>query len=603
MIKIPASNRQFSQPNNSDLLGNIFATFNCDFDSNVGAIRLSKRMILNTATADVTDMTGFSVGFKTFDNGTGSKIYTVAGSTATPGFVFQGGSDPTGTFSKLTGTPTGFDSAYSDLEVFNNELYATPDSATAKYLDVSNTWHDLATGSTSNAFARPLCVFPALQRIYQAIDGYKVISSDTSHVVASIGAANTVSIDVAIGRQAITFIKSSSNRLWVGTVNLLGGKGFVYEWDGVSTQYNKSYQMDCAGALSCVIKNDVPWITDSNGVVSKWNGGTFQKVTAFNRKVSKQLYNLSTKQNLRFVHPNGMTIIDGMIHINVHLMNNDGTSDTTGNSINGSQEFCNPSGIWVLDETTNTLKHKYSYGLSKSGGTVTDFGQFRLYGVGGIAELVTNKDSQINTYNGQLLAGCSYYTDATTKTSGIFYDDTNDTLAKAGYSITPKIYSSEVLDTWVRAYLRHKKFLSGSDKMVVKYRFVDDVPMETTITWLTTTSFSYPDSATLYVKGDEVEVTKGLGSGKCSRITDIQHGSGVYIVTTAETFTGATGTSIARFMKWVEAGTIQDVKDVDSVNFGKGFNSTWIQLKVWMSWTGANELNDVLLVNKKFKSE
>jgi hypothetical protein len=96
-----------------------------------------------------------------------------------------------------------------------------------------------------------------------------------------------------------------------------------------------------------------------------------------------------------------------------------------------------------------------------------------------------------------------------------------------------------------------------------------------------------------------VEVIQGVGSGKCSHITAISHGSGVYIVTVDETYTGATGTSKARLMKWKKCGIVQDVKDIADIPIGE--TSGWIQLKVWMSWTGANELNELAIINTEHR--
>lgn len=604
MIKIPSDgSKLFVQRNDSDILGTIFATMNCDFDINKGSIHLGKRLIVNMNTADIADLAGYPVGFKVFDNGTGEKIYTACGVVgAAAGTVLQGGVDPTQAFTSLrgTGAPTACDSSISDLEVFNGKLYVTADTQHIYSLNVSNSWSDFSSTSTVNGFPRPLCVFK--DRMYSIIHGYQVISFDTSNTVAAPSASNSNTnsfccnlIDSASTTDlpiASTFIRASASRLWIGTVSLIGGKGYVYAWEGSTPTPTAAYRLQSTGALACVIFNDTPYIIDSNGDFLYWNGGTFLKLTGFNRRMKKQFINPSAKANNRFIHPNGMAVIDGKIHILVDLTNNDATGHA------GTQEYCNPSGVYVYDEDTKSLRHKYSIASAKAAGLITDYGQFRIKGAGGIAEMVTNKDYPTNISNGSILVGADYYTDATTSTSGIFYDDTNDTLAKNGYFIIPKIFSDQVADKFRRAFLIHQKFLNSTDNMIVKYRSVDETPTETTITWTTTTSFTYPNSFPLYAIGDEVEVIQGIGSGKCSKITNIQAGSGTYIVTVDKTYTGATGTSKARLMKWILAGTINDLKSFGSANFGEGITNPWIMLKIIMDWVGNNEFNELMIINE-----
>src|SRR3990167_10457906 len=93
-----------------------------------------------------------------------------------------------------------------------------------------------------------------------------------------------------------------------------------------------------------------------------------------------------------------------------------------------------------------TLYHKSSPGLTKSGGTINDYGAVKLDpdSVGAIAEIdMKNANITIGSLNGTYVVGCRYYTDATTLTTGLFYDDSADSLQKAGYFVTPKIFSQD----------------------------------------------------------------------------------------------------------------------------------------------------------------
>ncbi len=606
MITIPSSTKQYTQPNNSDNEGLLFSTFNCDFQSNEGLLRLAHRLLLNTSTADQSTLVSYPVAFKTFDDGTGSKIYTAAGTNASNGYVFQGTSDPTGAFTQMAfgsgggaGAPQGIDSQISDLEVFNGELYVTPDGSNAYYYNASQTWATLATGSSANGYPRPLCNFPALGRLYFAINGYQVVSSDTSHAVASAGSANTCSIDTIKNRQVITFIRAGADRLWIGTVNILGGRGHVYEWDGTSTQFQTDHVLESSGALSCVINNDVPEIIDANGNFLIYNGGNFVPKTGFYKKNRKPFYNAASKVNNRFIHPNGMAIIDGETHVLVDLTNNDGANHT------GTQEYCNPSGIWEYDDKLMDLKHKYSFGLSKSGGAITDYGQFRIAGAGAISELIMNKDYTYNTNNGQFICGATYYTDATNTLSGIFYDDTNDTLQKGGYFVTSKISADDgsvyhlpsVQNMWQNLYTLFRKFLNSTDKILVKYRVVNNPHFEVIATWTSTSTFTTTTNL-LGLEGYEVEIIQGIGGGYTAQITKIDVTGGVYTVTMDDTFTGATGTSKARIMNFKKISTITPSSSATYDQAGVGDLSNWIQVKTCMLFTGQDEIEKQIIINE-----
>ncbi len=602
MIEIPTTDKKFIQPNKSDNLGNLYATFNTDFKYNEGRVRISPRLILNTSTTDESTLTGTPVGFKTFDNGTGAKIYTVSGTpNVGPGYLFQGTSDPTGAFTHVTtsGAPSACDSNFSDIETFNGELYVTIDGANLYYLNGSNTWATIATGSSLNGFPRPLCNFPALSRLYTVIDGYKIVSSDTSHAMASIGSANTFSVDTAVNRQVVTFIKSGSDRLWIGTVNILGGRGHVYEYDGTKTIYDVDHVLEASGAISCVINNDVPEIIDSNGNYLIFNGSTFISKSGFYKKNKKPLYNGASKQNNRFIHPNGMAVIDGVTHLLVDLTNNDASAH------GGTQEDCNPSGIWQYDEKTEDLKHKYSFGLNKSGGTITDYGQFRIAGAGALSSLIMNKDYPYNINNGQFLAGGTIYTDATTSVSGIFYDDTNDTLQKAGYIATAKISADDgtvyhlpsIQNTWQNIYTLYRKLITATDRIWVKYRTEDIVPTEATVTWVSTSIFTTSSTMTGF-EGYEVEGIQGIGSGYSAHIQTVQPRSTDWLVILDNPFTGATGTSKVRVTNWKKLSTISNSSSATFSQDGMGDVTNWIQVKISMLFTGKNELEKIIIINQ-----
>lgn len=601
MINIPGSNKRFIQPNNSDTEGILYATKGLDFDANVGNIQVGSRMLVNTSTTDQANLQSYPVAFRVFDDGGGvMQIYAACGKSegGGNGAVYKGGSSPDVAFTEMTsGTvPNTIDSWTSDMELFNGELWVTGNGSNAWYRNTSATWTAIATGSSYNGYPRPLCKFGS--RIYTVIDGYKIVSSSSGHDFTT----GTFKTDIAqFASQAavneiITFLRVAQGKLWIGTTNIAGGRGRVIAWDGATDAETgkTNYYLESAGALSCVVHNDTPYIVDSNGDFRVFNSATFTKLTSFYKKNNKQFNSSVFTANRRFIHPNGMATINGKIHILVDLMNGETTNHT------GTQDISNPSGVYVYDEATRSLRHKYPFGLTKSVDTITDYGAFRIARSGALMELPANEDYPANTLNGQMIAGISVYTDATNSKGAIYYDDTNDTLKKSGYFITPKIDAGadklSILDTFQKAYIFHEPFLNASDKMVIKYRTVEDIPTEGAITWIDTTTFTCASDLSDYIVGDEVEILQGIGAGLCSHITMITPSDVGYIVQVDETHTGATGTARARFMKWKKAGVIQDVKSFDHVKIDK--TGSWIQLKVFMLWTGKNEFAKMVIMNQ-----
>lgn len=596
MISLPKSPNQYSLPewnqkNDSDVNGSLWASTGIDLSENEGKLRLGKRTILATGTVDDSDMTDYPVAYKTFmDNSSNLYNWTIMG-----GFIWKNYIQGTQTATKDTHsvTPIGIDSSISDMEIFNSELYVTGNTLDAYYLTSSaSSWatvSNLGVGGNSSSFT----IYQ--NRLYCG-GGTKVNSMDTSHTVASSGA---FSVSIPDQELTITFLRASSNRIWIGTANFNNGKGYIYEWDGTATQVTKSYRLESAGAMSCVIKDDIPYVMDANGKLIAWNGGTFTEIGRLNRRENKILFNSSRTSIItnRFIHKNGMALIQGKINLLIKGTNADGTMEETI-----------PSGIWEYDPNRG-LTHKHSISTAKIAGTIQDYGQLNIKNAGALSEFNST------TSNG-FFAGVSYYSDATTVKAGIFYNDFTDVLQKAGSFVTTKQYAMDsqgnpsVQNVWQNLYILYRKLLNSADEIVVKYRVTEVEPLTATITWTSTTTFTVPVGSldvSLYWSagvGGEVEILNGIGAGKCSHITNAVANGIIWTVTVDEIYTGATGTAIARFQSWKKLGEITYSNPTpNGITFdqeGMGDVSNWIQFKVWMLFTGRDEIEKLLLVNENF---
>lgn len=584
MIRIPGT-VGWKQTNRSNLRGTLWSTFNIDLLENLGALRVSPRMKLNTSTADDAELAGAPVGFKRFFN----TMWTVAGSHV---FRAAGGTpEITWTQDTSTSTPTDCSSSYSDVEVFDGRIWVT---TTDELLSKSDTGTNAWTSKDTLTASKPhmMKYFLKFDRLY-TLNGTSIRSIGTDDVVAAPGADYAISIQGEGLDNSIhlSCIDVTNEAVWAGTLtdDPRGvPSGGVFEWDGISAQPTKFYPIKGAsGVLALRVKENVPHAMDSNGIWYKFNGTAFVEEDRLPFETVLPV-NQNALTNTRFIHPNGL------------LATKNGTvlaliSNTLGNS-SGSYLENMPAGIWEWIPGTGFV-HRMSLSYTPvAGSTITDYGQMRLSGVGGLADM--NWYSTGADRNGTLLAGASYYTDATSSSHGIFLDDSNDTLQKYGSFVTTKILAERFEETWQDFWVRHKRLLDSSDSVVVKYRTTEGTPVEITITWTSATTFTTTTDVSGYV-GYEVEVLNGKGAGMCAHISSVSHNAGTYTVTVDDSFTGATsGTAKARLQAWNKLLS-QTSQSLDWASVGIGATSTWIQLKVCMRFKGKDELYDIIIDNEK----
>jgi len=603
MIKIPQLAKWF-QSNRGDIFGSIWSSFNIDLthqrDRQKGNIRIN-RMLRGATSASLTNL-GIPVAFATL----GNAVFAVAGvAGGASGRLFTQGLAHTSLWTEVANTPTNFGNRYSDMVVFAS----APSGALVSKLWISegvdddvrsydgSAWGDGTEGvNLAGGASKPhmMCVYANRLYCSGAVSNDSVIYSMSNTEVVATSGTNTVVIRDEPAN-VITFLRPVSNGIWIGTVNTRGGEGHIYFWNGEQTSINASYRLQSAGVLAGIIKDDVLYCVDVDGRLLVFNGGTFVEIDRFPLRENYLTFSLG-KYNERWIHPNGMTVVDDRILILIENAYDTGTLENT------IQENV-PSGIWEWSKDTG-LYHKFSLSntpLSGSGtGTIVDYGQTRI-GVPGACAFIKQDENPTND-NGSLYAGARIYTTATALIYGIFIDDLNDTGQKYGYFVTPKIYSQTLQDAWQKVYVRHRKLLNSTDKIIVKYRVDEDSPSEATITWVDTDTFTSTDTDFAnYEVGDEIEVIQGDGSGKCAHISSISEAGGTYTVNLDDTFAGVTtNTAIVRMQRWKKCGEGTD-QTVKFHQFPIGANDTWVQIKVCMQFTGENEVDDLLLINDTYQ--
>jgi len=133
-----------------------------------------------------------------------------------------------------------------------------------------------------------------------------------------------------------------------------------------------------------------------------------------------------------------------------------------------------------------------------------------------------------------------------------------------GYFITPKIVSTNITDNYDLVTLKFSRFTSETDKIIIKYRTVDDMKQyiklsDWDITWTSTTTFTSTETGwATAVVGNEVEILKGAGAGLLAHITVISENAGTYTITLDDTFDNYVTGDLAQaiFRNWIKWKTI-----------------------------------------------
>lgn len=573
MIRIPG--KKWVQTNRSNLLGNLWSTFNIDLQSNLGAVRVSPRMKLNTSTDDVATLSSNPIAIRYAF----SKFWVMASAR-----IFEGGDTPDNTFAADDATDAQTDyNRYGDLELFNGLLFSTTDD---DVWSSSGTAWTQRGGATSLTSSKPhlMTYFKKFNRLYVMKDNDVILSFNTSYTLATSG---DYTLDFATSQQyGMLCMKATSDSIWIGVGGQLSPRdpGKIYQWDGISAQPTAEYVLQGNACLAICIMNEVPYALDSLGILYQFNGIGFQEVgrLPMARFEDANIYSLRGP-----VHPNGfISTRNGTI---LALVDNENV--TTGATIEENL----PSGIWEWSRE-NGFVHKHSLSYNPvANATITDYGQNRISRPGALYEAqIDNTDSG---NNGTLMCGATFYSDATNTKSGIFIDDSNDTVQKFGYFVTTWIRASGQRDIWEKVSAFYRKLLASTDRITVKYRLTEASPTEISATWVNTTSFTTSTDISGMI-GYEVEGIVGTGSGFCAHLSAVSESGGTYTGTVDEAFTGVTtGTTKLRLQAWKKLFQVSD-QNSESVIRSLLNKSSRIQLKCTMLFTGEDELYELGIVNR-----
>jgi hypothetical protein len=597
MFVIPSKDlKRFSQPNLGDTQGNLWSSFQLDTTTNLGAIKPMRSVrVLDGEVYEQSSGQSLSVpmAYTWFDlNSAGTKDFIVyAGGILTA-------TNPTAAYTvdARTNHPTLTTSTGNgDMKVFNGSLYVTT-ATELKYIGSGGTtWTSISSPAIGDGIHQ-MEVYG--NRLYMvATSGTKIFSMDTSNVLYNIG-TSTINNSTVKNGSTISWIKASSNRIWVGYTSNVGGRGYIAEWDGnTENNYSAIYPIEAQGSAGCTIWNKIPYVLDVEGRLLAFNGSNFQEVARLPFIIDEG-------------YPDTLTSLEGrkLIHFNGIIYTNDRILFNLDSSItrNGDSTALNiPSGVWEYTKE-NGLIHLVSSSMNDYGdSSVKDYGQFRNSIAGAMYD-ASPVDASLPVLKCNFVFGSrSINDDLTTNITGVFADDVNDTLPRKLHIVTPWLESTQITDAWNKIVLKYNRLYNSSSLIDIKYRTVKSEPFTTSATWTSQTGFTVNDADFANAEvGDEITVLNNYGAGDTAHIIAITNtGGNNYTVTLdraiAAVSNGNTG-SIA-VDKWIKirehtgGGQEQFIESIPTNNN----RDIRCQFKITATLHASDELYEIMVINDK----
>lgn len=583
--------KQWTTNGYNSFAGVLDRTFNCDLHFEPGRVR-GTRTKRTTLLSDLTDLEPFAngvFGFRYFN----FRYYGIADLLN----VIKNDGTPEGVFEKdnESGTPL-LNIQAADIELYNEALYVSSDEEIHK---LDNLWSTPVTGLTDST-ATLLERF--LDRLYYTDNDLFVGSIDTSDTKAT--AANTLDLgnffaDGDNNDYHISTLEASNNQLWIGTINSAADDAYIFTWNGQTENTpTAAYRIGSLGVIGMVIQKETntPIVVTVEGRVMQFNSSGFVEVGRL--PIGSEILDGVTASNVlnsrRSMHKNGIIEVDGEI---LMLVNTKTTTDT----------YVAPSGIWAYSKETG-LYHKYSISQQAKGddGTTnmidygTSYGNTKTF-----AGALHHAYERTDTSNGRILIGAETYSDRSASNEfGIFIDDTDDNTQKQSFVVSSWLEADAIDDVWTEIVAKHKKFLDSADRIDVKYRFenYDGVTSKATIS--SNNKISTADSAFATIKnrfdegvGHDVFVLLGNNAGQTAQIKDIDEASDSYTITLDRNLLVGNGTTRIFTENWKQLES-QTNTNKQFVRAPVSDTSTQMQVKIVMTFTGADELNEIFVNNR-----
>lgn len=558
--------QNFNQANRGDRDGTIWSSKNIDPQINPEKINISKVLGYRTNTDSEANLGAVASAFAFTDEFAIDRYYAIADDR----FWNSASDNPNSPWTEVVGTPTNCNYD-SDLIFYNGKIYLATSDNLKSYTQVGG-FSDINALS-----ANPHSMTIFANRLYVSDNNDHVESMDSSETYSASG-SNTIDLSLTSGLdQVITKIEAVSGGIWIATIYTRRRGGEMIFWDGETENVASARYKTPNGVLAMCIKDDRPYILDGQGRLRVFDGTSFVEISRLPlNDASLDKFNLG--DNRRFIHPNGMIVVDDEIYCLVSNIPSDNAQDPVERL---------PAGVWAYNEN-HGLYCKYTFSntaLGPSPATPTDFGVGELVKVGALFNSSGAGSSEVDLDDqSEFLAGISYYSDATTTKAAIGITNVINNVQKGGYFVTAQLSAENFDEAWKEVVAVHDKFNNSTDRIIIKYRTSEATPIYATGTWSSDTILRSTSDLSTVENGDEVEILRGTGAGACFHIDSI---TGTYrMQLDYNPLSGMTGTCRFRVQKWQKVA-IQDDTTVQfirrTLNEAKG---SWVQFKVFMVGTG-----------------
>lgn len=645
MINIPNETKSFAISNTSDLLGNLYVVKGMNFD-NEGYITLSnavKACINESQDANFDQATVIVYNgdlgnyfFQTWDEPYNVDVYILA----------QRPVEDTG-----ANNPTG--DSTTDATWFGDKLVVTMDTDVRYYDSPTNAWVDTNISLTAPAFSNYRHVIENFRNLgYVAIANVNSIGL-YSAMSATPTLVRTLNLP---SDQTITGMKYFNQNLYIATQSPYGEDAFIYVWNGTGTAYQSAFKVDATEIFDIEVYKDNIIIFASNGAIYQFNGSGFSILCALpifytdiiltsirhnvlksNGDVFYLSFSDGSNDDKKLLNqPDGIWCYEPKVgfyckypfSISTTIKEDINTSavDTGTGQITVTNDWATGTEVFyrggsptltplvaetkyfVIRVDATHIKLATTLANANNGTAITltstgvngqdfvffpktDYGQF--FTTHRPAALTTIDINQSYPQYGMDVIWSAELGRRTADTSTGYLGSTSPSVESRGYIITPKITSAEITDQYNTFVLKWTPLQSELDKIIVKYRTIDDVRnyinMENgrwVITWTSSTTFTTTQSDWEDAEeGYEVEILRGAGAGLLAHITSITENTGTYTVTIDETFgdyvSGDVGVATFRnFLKLdtITTSNVENTEGYKSIQIGK--RGKFIQFKI-----------------------
>lgn len=426
--------------------------------------------------------------------------------------------------------------------------------------------------------------------------------------VGDLNTVKTINSSNGVNLTALTLPKEYNviglqylnNKMYINTVNTVGGKAVLFEWDGANATSANGYEVGARVILSsCVYQESIVLIT-SRGEGLRFGGGGFTqifKLPFFQDKDYTWGYDTSLGFNFQSL-PLSTVVEDEYLYINLQ------NSLIKNNALDILPEFAN--GIYQYHKDFG-LVHKFSPSQSTSA-SITDYGQLYSDTAPSIISLISDTYPSSPT----LANGSRFITGATlinsSLTDNVYLQSITSGEARGDF-VTSKIYTGDITDVNQKLFVKFRNLIDSTDKIVVKYRTIERsylpiklMPDSTNaVTWTSTTTFTSTNANMAYAQvGDEVSVLTGNGAGCLAHISSIVLATGTYTVTLDEAITGVSNGNRSGVVinNWTKLGVISYTNTDGYQEFPIGVNGKYLQLKIELRGSNEPDIEEMTLLSQ-----